>query len=81
MENCNLRANQGEATMGYTVTDTVSCRLLPTHIAELRELAATEEVSLSRFVSGLCLTAIQDRKQNKKSPTHLEDATDVPAKV
>lgn len=46
--------------MGYTVTDTVSCRLLPSQIAQLRELAATEEVSLSRFVSRLCLAAIQD---------------------
>ena len=46
--------------MGYTTTDTVSCRLLPSQIADLRELATTEKVSLSRFVSGLCLTAIQD---------------------
>jgi hypothetical protein len=46
--------------MGYTTTDTVSCRLLPSQVAALRELAATERVSLSRFVSGLCLTAIQD---------------------
>jgi hypothetical protein len=50
--------------MGYTITDTVSCRLLPSQIAELRELAATEEASLSRFVSGLCLAAIQDCAKN-----------------
>jgi hypothetical protein len=48
--------------MGCTITDTVSCRLLPSQIAELRELAAGEGVSLSRFVSGLCLTAIQARE-------------------
>jgi hypothetical protein len=42
--------------MGYTMTDTVSCRLLP---SQLRELAAAEGVSLARFVSGLCLTAIK----------------------
>jgi hypothetical protein len=44
--------------MGCTVTDTVSCRLLPSQIAQLRELAGAEGVSLSRLVSGLCLTAI-----------------------
>ena len=62
--------------MGYTVTDTVSCRLLPSQIAELRELAATEGVSLSRFVSGLCLTAIQDCKQNTTPTDRLEDGPD-----
>jgi hypothetical protein len=65
--------------MGYTITDTVSCRLLPSQIAELRELAATEEVSLSRFVSGLCLAAIQDCAKNdvrKRSPgTHTSPVT------
>jgi hypothetical protein len=58
--------------MGYTVTDTVSCRLVPSQIAELRELAATEEVSLSRFVSGLCLTAIQGREKDQ-SPRPSSD--------
>lgn len=53
--------------MGYTATDTVSCRLLPAQIAELRELAAVEEVSLSRFMSGLCLTAIQGREEHPKA--------------
>jgi hypothetical protein len=53
--------------MGYTLTDTVSCRLLPSQIAQLRELAAAEEVSLSRFVSGLCLTAIEAREDETAS--------------
>jgi hypothetical protein len=53
--------------MGYTVTDTVSCRLLPAQIAELRELAAAEEVSLSRFMSALCLTAIQGREEHPQA--------------
>jgi hypothetical protein len=55
--------------MGYTTTDTVSCRLLPSQIAELRELAATKKVSLSRFVSELCVTTIQGRHQ-EQSGTH-----------
>jgi hypothetical protein len=55
--------------MGYTVTDTVSCRLLPSQIAELRALAATEKVSLSRFVSGLCLETIQ---RSEKDHTHAQ---------
>jgi len=55
--------------MGYTTTDTVSCRLLPSQITKLRELAATEEVSLSRFVGGLCLTAIQVRNQEPGRPS------------
>jgi hypothetical protein len=67
--------------MGYTITDTVSCRLLPEQIAELRKLAATDGVSLARFVSGLCVTAIQDHEQNGTPPTHLDGATDVPAKL
>lgn len=57
--------------MGYTATDTVSCRLLPSQIAALRELAAAEEVSLSRFVSGLCLAAIHDRAQDGIRTTRL----------
>jgi len=65
--------------MGYTITDTVSCRLLPSQIAELRELAAAEEVSLSRFVSGLCLTAIeggtQDHTQTQSRGTHESPVT------
>jgi hypothetical protein len=48
--------------MGFTATDTVSCRLLPEQIATLRELAARNRVSLCRFVGGLCLSAIQGRK-------------------
>lgn len=55
--------------MGYTATDTVSCRLLPAQIAELRALAAAEEVSLSRFMSGLCLTAIQGREEHQARPS------------
>jgi hypothetical protein len=58
--------------MGYTTTDTVSCRLLPSQIAQLRELAAAEEVSLSRFVSGLCLTAIQGREKVQASTRNDE---------
>lgn len=53
--------------MGYTATDTASCRLLPSQIAELRELAAAEKVSLSRFMSGLCLTAIQGREEHPQA--------------
>ena len=60
--------------MGYTITDTVSCRLLPWQITELRELAAAEDVSLSRFVSGLCLTAIQDHHRKTTPTARMEDA-------
>jgi hypothetical protein len=71
--------------MGYTVTDTVSCRLVPSQIAELRELAATEEVSLSRFVSTLCMSEIEGHRKNRApgpssdsqgSPTSREDQVD-----
>jgi len=62
--------------MGYTITDTVSCRLLPSQIAELRGLAARENVSLSRFVSGLCLTAIQgSTKTHAQAPSPDSNAT------
>ncbi len=62
--------------MGYTITDTVSCRLLPSQIVQLRELAATEGVSLSRLVSGLCLTAIQGRTETQaQAPSPGIDAT------
>jgi hypothetical protein len=64
--------------MGYTVTDTVSCRLLPSQIAELRRLAATEGVSLSRLVSGLCLTAIQGRESNH-APERSSDSHGSPS--
>jgi hypothetical protein len=52
--------NEKDDPMGYTATDTVSCRLLPAEITELRELATIEGVSLSRLVGRLCLAAIQD---------------------
>ena len=60
----DMVSREPRAIMGYTVTDTVSCRLLPSQIAELRELAATEEVSLSRFIGGLCLATIQARERD-----------------
>lgn len=41
---------------------------MPSQIVQLRQLAAAEKVSLSRFVSGLCLTAIQGREQDQ-APT------------
>jgi hypothetical protein len=72
----HLISREPTTIMGYTITDTVSCRLLPSQIAELRELAAAEGVSLSRFVSGLCIKAIQDRQQSKTQTARLEDAPD-----
>jgi hypothetical protein len=63
--------------MGYTITDTVSCRLLPSQITQLRELAVDEGVSLSRFVSELCLTAIQGR-ENDQAPMLLLDGDGSP---
>lgn len=67
----NSRANKTKnKQMGYTATDTVSCRLLPLQIAQLRELAAIKEISLSRFVSGLCLDAIQGHG-DKSRPIRL----------
>jgi hypothetical protein len=59
-------------TMGFTITDTVSCRLLPSQIAQLRELAAAEGVSLSRFVSTLCMGAIGGRESDE-APTLSSD--------
>jgi hypothetical protein len=53
--------------MGYTATDTVSCRLLPEQIAKLRQLAASEGVSLARYMSGLCLGAIQGHERDQTS--------------
>jgi len=60
--------NTKKDPMGYTKTDTVSCRLLPEQIAELRALATTEQMSLCRFVGGLCLAALHDRKTQVQSP-------------